>query len=63
MVTSLLKNKLGFDGLAFTDAMNMQGVAKYYDPGEADVKALQAGNDIILFPLDAPKAIKQVKKL
>ena len=62
VVTSLLKNKLGFDGLAFTDAMNMQGVAKYYDPGEADVKALQAGNDIILFPLDAPKAIKQVKK-
>lgn len=62
VVTDLLKNELGFDGLAFTDAMNMQGVAKYYDPGEADVKALQAGNDIILFPLDVPKAIKQVKK-
>lgn len=62
VVTNLLKNELGFDGLAFTDAMNMQGVAKYYDPGEADVKALQAGNDVILFPLDVPKAIKQVKK-
>lgn len=62
VVTDLLKNDLGFDGLAFTDAMNMQGVAKYYDPGEADVKALQAGNDVILFPLDVPKAIKQVKK-
>ena len=62
VVTDLLKKQLAFDGLAFTDAMNMQGVAKYYDPGEADVKALQAGNDVILFPLDVPKAIKQVKK-
>lgn len=62
VVTDLLKIDLGFDGLAFTDAMNMQGVAKYYDPGEADVKALQAGNDVILFPLDVPKAIKQVQK-
>ena len=39
VVTDLLKGELGFEGLAFTDAMNMQGVAKYYDPGEADVKA------------------------
>ncbi len=62
VVTDLLKNELGFDGLAFTDAMNMKGVAKYYDPGEADVKALQAGNDVILFPLNVPKAIRQVKK-
>jgi beta-N-acetylhexosaminidase len=62
VVTGLLKEALGFDGLAFTDAMNMQGVAKYYDPGEADVKALQAGNDVILFPLDVPEAIKQVQK-
>lgn len=62
VVTELLKNELDFDGLIFTDAMNMKGVAKYYDAGEADVKALQAGNDIILFPLDVPEAIKQVKK-
>lgn len=62
VVTDLLRDELNFDGLAFTDAMNMQGVAKYYAPGEADVKALQAGNDIILFPLNVPKAIRQVKK-
>jgi beta-glucosidase-like glycosyl hydrolase/CubicO group peptidase (beta-lactamase class C family) len=61
VVTDLLKNDLGFDGLAFTDAMNMQGVAKYYEPGEADVRALMAGNDVILFPLDVPKAITQVE--
>ncbi|MGW8122218.1 glycoside hydrolase family 3 N-terminal domain-containing protein [Roseivirga echinicomitans] len=62
VVTDLLKNELGFDGLAFTDAMNMQGVAKYYEPGEADVRALMAGNDIILFPVDVAKGIDQVKK-
>ena len=62
VVTDLLKKEMAFDGLAFTDAMNMQGVAKYYEPGEADVKALMAGNDIILFPLDVPKAIDQIKK-
>lgn len=62
VVTDLLKDELGFEGLAFTDAMNMQGVAKYYDPGEADVKALQAGNDMILFPVDVPKAMKQIEK-
>ena len=62
VVTDLLKTDLAFDGLVFTDAMNMQGVAKYYEPGEADVKALQAGNDVILFPLDVAKAIKQVQK-
>ncbi len=62
VVTDLLKKEMKFDGLAFTDAMNMQGVAKYYEPGEADVKALMAGNDVILFPLDVPKAITQIRK-
>lgn len=62
VVTDLLKKEMKFDGLAFTDAMNMQGVAKYYEPGEADVKALMAGNDVILFPLDVPKALEQIRK-
>lgn len=61
-ITDLLKNEMGFEGLVFTDAMNMKGVAKYYEPGEADVKALQAGNDIILFPVDVAKGIDQVQK-
>lgn len=61
-VTDLLKKEMGFAGLVFTDAMNMKGVAKYYEPGEADVKALQAGNDIILFPVDVAKGIAQIKK-
>ncbi len=62
VATELLRDELKFDGLVLTDAMNMQGVAKYYEPGEADVRALMAGNDVILFPLDVPKAIVQIQR-
>jgi len=61
IVTQLLKNKLGFKGLVFTDALNMKAVSKYYQPGEVDLLALQAGNDILLFPEDVPKAIALIK--
>jgi len=60
IVTGLLKNKLGFKGIVVTDAMNMKGVADYYPPGIADVKALEAGNDLVEFSKDIPKAIKEV---
>ena len=62
IVTGLLKNELGFRGLAVTDAMNMKGVADYYPPGIADVKAIEAGNDLVEFSKDIPKAIAEVKK-
>ncbi len=61
VVTDLLKDTLGFKGLVFTDALNMKGVSKFYKPGEVDVKALIAGNDVLLFPEDVPTAIKQIK--
>lgn len=61
-VTGLLKEDIGFKGLIFTDAMNMGGVANYYKPGEADVKALIAGNDVLLFPNDVDLVIAEVKK-
>lgn len=62
VVTDLLKNKMQFKGLIFTDALNMQGVAKYYSPGIADLKALLAGNDVLLFSGDVPKAIIEINK-
>jgi CubicO group peptidase (beta-lactamase class C family) len=52
---------LGFKGLIITDAMNMQGVTKYFKPGEADAKALEAGNDVIEFVTDVEAAIKETK--
>ncbi len=62
IVTGLLKDTLGFKGLVFTDALNMKGVSKFYKPGEADVKALLAGNDVLLFAEDVPTAIVEIKK-
>jgi len=61
LVTKLLKQKLGFKGLVFTDALNMKAVSKFYQPGEVDLLALQAGNDVLLFPEDVPKAIAFIK--
>ena len=61
IVTGLLRDTLGFKGITFTDALNMGGVTKFYEPGEVDVKALLAGNDILLFSQDVPKAINSIK--
>lgn len=61
-VTGLLRKDLGFDGLIFTDAMEMKGVTKHFEPGQADAEAILAGNDIVLLPLDVPKAKAAIKK-
>jgi beta-N-acetylhexosaminidase len=61
IINDLLKKKLGFEGLVYTDALNMQGVTKYWAPGEVDIRALLAGNDVLLFSTDVPLAIKSVK--
>ncbi|MDD4602790.1 MAG: glycoside hydrolase family 3 N-terminal domain-containing protein [Bacteroidales bacterium] len=60
VVTGLLKEKLGFKGFVITDALDMQGVTKYFPPGEIEVKALQAGNDILLLPKDVEIAEKKI---
>jgi len=61
LINGLLRTELGFNGLVFTDAMNMQGVAKHFKTGEMDMLAIKAGNDIILFPSDVEKAIAEIK--
>ena len=62
IVSGLLKDEMGFEGLIFTDALNMKGVSNFYEPGEVDVKALLAGNDVLLFAEDVPKAIEENKR-
>jgi beta-N-acetylhexosaminidase len=52
IVTGLLRGELGFKGLIYTDSMGMQGVADLHAPGEAAVRAVLAGNDIILHSPD-----------
>jgi beta-N-acetylhexosaminidase len=60
IVTGLLKVDMGFKGLSFTDAMNMKGISNYADPGEVDLQALLAGNDILLFSGNVPMAISRI---
>lgn len=61
-VEGLLRTDYHFSGLIVTDAMNMLGLAKYYTPAEAAVKALQAGNDLVEMSPDLPAALKAVRK-
>jgi len=60
IITSLLKEKMGFEGLVFTDALDMKGIAAKYTPGEIETKALLAGNDVLLFTVDVAKAKKGI---
>ena len=50
IVTKILKNQLGFDGLVVTDALNMWAITSNYSQAETAVLAVQAGNDVLLFP-------------
>ncbi len=62
VVHNLLRDSLHFQGLVITDAMTMQGVLKYYATGEAEIRALLAGNDILLMPADLPLAYNAIKQ-
>ncbi len=62
IVTDLLQKKLNYEGLVFTDALNMRGVADYDEPGEIDLAAFLAGNDILLISEDVPKAAEKIKE-
>jgi beta-N-acetylhexosaminidase len=61
IIDSLLYKKLGFNGLVFTDALNMKGVANSYPTGTLEIKALIAGNDVLLFSMDVKAAIDSIK--
>lgn len=60
-VTGLMRNQLGYYGLTFTDALEMQGVKKYFPDGEASVQSLIAGNDMLCLPGDVPLSIEKIK--
>jgi beta-glucosidase-like glycosyl hydrolase len=62
VVTDLLKRQLGFKGLIFTDAMDMNGVVKYFKGGEADVRAVIAGNDVLELSQNSKRAIDMIEK-
>jgi beta-N-acetylhexosaminidase len=62
IITGLLREELGFKGLVFTDAMEMKGLADNVEPKQAEIAALLAGNDVLLLPVDLPRAIQNIKE-
>jgi len=60
VVTDILRNELGFQGVIITDAMNMKAVSDYYDSADAAIQALRAGCDMILMPEDFEMAYNGV---
>lgn len=61
IVTGLLRGELKFDGLVYTDALRMDAVAQKLSPGEAAVRAIQAGNDVVLLSPDDAAAVAAIK--
>lgn len=61
-VTELLREEMAYNGLIITDAMEMKGVTKHFQAGEADAEAFLAGVDVILLPEDVPAAVKSIKQ-
>jgi beta-glucosidase-like glycosyl hydrolase/CubicO group peptidase (beta-lactamase class C family) len=53
-IQGLLREEMGFEGLIITDAMEMKGVTRHFSPGEAEVLAIEAGNDMICLPSNIP---------
>jgi beta-N-acetylhexosaminidase len=62
VVTGFLRKELGYDGLVYTDSMGMKAVSAMMPPGDAAVKAVQAGNDIVLHSPDDAAAFEAIKK-
>ncbi len=61
IVQEKLVDSMGFEGLIFTDALNMKGVAKYYPSGIAEVMAINAGCDVLVFPENVDSALEGMR--
>ncbi len=61
-INELMRKQMHYNGLTFTDALEMQGVKKFFPNGEASVQSLIAGNDMLCLPEDVPNAIKKIKE-
>lgn len=62
VVTDLLKEEMGFDGLIFTDGLDMKGVSQTVSADSVSYVAFLAGNDVLILPHSVPKAIKTIKE-
>ncbi len=62
LITNIVQGDMGFKGLIFTDALNMKGASGYMQPGDIDVEAFLAGNDVLLFAENVPVAIERFRQ-
>ena len=62
VVKELLIDSLKYKGLIFTDGLGMKGVANSNNPGEAEIKAILAGNDMLLIPMSVSKGKMAIQK-
>lgn len=62
ILTGLLREELRFGGIVVTDAMNMAGVAARYTPGEAAVRAVLAGADMVIKSADTDAAVSGLRE-
>ena len=60
LVTDCLRNELAFHGLIITDSFQMEAITDHYEPGEAAVRAIQAGVDLILEPEDLGETVEGI---
>ena len=60
MVTEQLREKLGFEGVIITDALNMGAISNIYSSDEAAIKCIEAGIDLLLMPNDLETAVNGV---
>jgi beta-N-acetylhexosaminidase len=60
VLDTLLRRDLGFHGLVVTDALDMGAIVTHFGPAQAAVRALEAGADILLMPIDPHQAIEAV---
>jgi beta-N-acetylhexosaminidase len=63
VVTGLLRHQLGYDGVVFSDDMEMKAVSDHYEPGDAVALAARAGIDVMLFCHDLEKAAQALEFL
>ena len=61
IATQLLQDSLHFNGLVFSDALNMKGVSAAHKPGTVDSMAFMAGDDILVFSEDVNEGISKIK--
>jgi beta-N-acetylhexosaminidase len=61
ILTGILRDELGFQGIVVTDALDMGGIVNGFGAGDASVRALEAGADVLLMPADPKAAIDAVQ--